>query len=95
MRGRNRTLLRSQYLEYYYDDVENHPVSVGDTEGTERAIMTGAITGNTLISCHRHREDGEKEGEGGRAGWPAWCLSARSGEPKCKNDRRHFFIAGD
>ena len=73
MRGRNRTLLRSQYLEYYYDDVENHPVSVGDTEGTGRAIMTGAITGNTLISCHRHRE--EREGESSLA--VAWCLSAR------------------
>ena len=55
-----------------------------------RAIMTGAITGNTLISCHRHRE--EREGESSLA--VAWCLSAR-GELKCKNDRRHFFIAGD
>ena len=45
------------------NDRENHPVSVGDTEGTGRAIMTGAITGNTLISCHRHREDGVREGE--------------------------------
>ena len=75
MRGRNRTLLRSQYLEYYYDDVENHPVSVGDTEGTERAIMTGAITGNTLISCHRHREVGRE-----RESWQAGVVSARRAE---------------
>ena len=77
------------------NDRENHPVSVvGDTDRTggreRRAIMTGAITGNTLISCHRHRE--EREGESSLA--VAWCLSAR-GELKCKNDRRHFFIAGD
>ena len=59
------------------NDRENHPVSVvGDTDRTggreRRAIMTGAITGNTLISCHRHREE-----RGGRAGG---CLLARRAE---------------
>ena len=64
------------------NDRENHPVSVvGDTDRTggreRRAIMTGAITGNTLISCHRHREVG-REREGELAGRRGVCAESRS-----------------